>query len=111
MTVNKEHKMYIAMNRFKVGHGNEDDFEKRWLDRHVYLKKLSGFISFRFLRGAKAEDHTLYVSHTVWKSYDDFINWTKSDEFQLAHSRAHQSKRLTIAPPCFEGYDVLQDIS
>ncbi|MDF7673692.1 antibiotic biosynthesis monooxygenase [Acetobacteraceae bacterium ESL0709] len=103
--------MYIAMNRFKVEHGNEDAFEQRWLNRDIYLKELPGFISFQFLRGPRAEDHTLYVSHTFWNSYDDFINWTKSDAFAQAHHQAHKAKRLTVAPPSFEGYDVLQNVA
>lgn len=103
--------MYIAMNRFKVEHGHEEAFEQRWLSREIHLKSLPGFISFQFLRGAKAADHTLYVSHTLWNSYDDFIHWTNSEAFRLAHQQAHQAKRLTIAPPSFEGYAVLQNIA
>ena len=66
--------MYIAMNRFKVIKGNEDEFERRWLGRDTYLDQLPGFVEFNLLRGPDRDDHTLYSSHTVWANKDAFIN-------------------------------------
>ncbi|QHI96107.1 antibiotic biosynthesis monooxygenase [Aristophania vespae] len=103
--------MYIAMNRFKVKIGNEDAFETRWLNRDILLKSCLGFISFQFLRGPQNAEYTLYVSHTLWETYDDFCNWTKSDAFKEAHIKAGQSERLTISPPTFEGFDILQTVT
>ena len=54
--------MYIAMNRFKVIKGHEEEFERRWLGRDTYLDQLPGFVEFNLLRGPDRDDHTLYSS-------------------------------------------------
>ena len=45
--------MYIAMNRFKVMKGSEEDFETVWEMRDSQLDKVPGFVEFRLLRGAE----------------------------------------------------------
>ena len=59
--------MFIAMNRFRVAKGSEADFEQVWASRDSHLDKVPGFVEFHLLKGAEAEDHTLYASHTVWE--------------------------------------------
>ena len=76
--------MYIAMNRFRVILDKEETFETIWRSRESRLKDVPGYLEFHLLKGPKAEDHTLYASHTLWESYDDFVAWTKSDAFRLA---------------------------
>ncbi|MGB3719630.1 MAG: antibiotic biosynthesis monooxygenase [Hyphomicrobiaceae bacterium] len=103
--------MYIAMNRFKVAKGSEEAFEKHWLSRESYLHEMPGFIVFHLLRGPEREDHTLYSSHTVWRSYADFENWTKSEQFHKSHARAGSSVRpLYLGHPEFEGFHVIQEV-
>ncbi|GBQ23603.1 hypothetical protein AA0472_1154 [Acetobacter estunensis NRIC 0472] len=102
--------MYIAMNRFRVSPENEEAFQKRWLDREVFLKTVPGFVSFQFLRGPVREDHVLYASHTVWESHEAFVGWTQSEQFRQAHANAGQGKPLTMGPPVFEGFEVLQNV-
>jgi heme-degrading monooxygenase HmoA len=63
--------MYIAMNRFKVLKDRTSDFESTWLNREIHLHKVPGFISFHLLKGPEREDHVLYSSHTMWRSYAD----------------------------------------
>jgi len=46
----------------------------------------------------------------VWKSYEAFIGWTQSEQFRAAHAGAGQGKALTVGPPVFEGFLVLQNI-
>jgi heme-degrading monooxygenase HmoA len=53
--------MFIAMNRFRVKKGSEEEFEKVWLNRDSYLDLVPGFVEFHLLKGPQAEDHTLYV--------------------------------------------------
>lgn len=60
--------MYIAINRFRITKGQESEFERIWKTRDSHLKEVPGFVEFRLLRGPEAEDHTVYVSHTVWDS-------------------------------------------
>jgi heme-degrading monooxygenase HmoA len=103
--------MYIAMNRFKVMKGSEKDFESVWLGRETYLDEMPGFIVFHLLKGPEREDYTLYSSHTVWRSFEDFEAWTKSEQFRKVHSRAPESKPLYMGHPEFEGFHVLQEVN
>jgi heme-degrading monooxygenase HmoA len=104
--------MYIAMNRFKVGKGSEEVFEQLWMSRESYLHELPGFVVFHLLKGPEREDHVLYSSHTVWRSFADFKNWTKSDQFRKSHANADSSaiRPLYLGHPEFEGFHVLQEI-
>lgn len=101
--------MYIAMNRFRVIKGCEQDFEAVWRSRESYLPSMQGFVSFHLLRGPEHEDHTLYSSHTTWASHADFEAWTKSDAFRAAHARAGDPNRkvLHLGHPQFEGFETV----
>ena len=105
--------MFIAMNRFKVKKGAEDAFEKVWASRDSYLDRMYGFVSFHLLKGPEAEDHTLYSSHTVWQSKENFEDWTSSDEFRIAHARAgnESTGSLYLEHPKFEGFEVRQTLA
>jgi heme-degrading monooxygenase HmoA len=102
--------MFIAMNRFQVAKGREEDFEKVWLGRESYLDRMPGFVEFHLLKGPEFEDHTLYASHTVWQSKAAFEAWTKSEEFRAAHARAGNTTtgHLYLGHPKFEGFEVKQ---
>lgn len=99
--------MYIAMNRFKVMRGMEEEFETVWKNRERRLHELPGYLEFHMLKGEAAEDHTLYASHTVWESYDHFIAWTKSEAFVQAHKGASNRKKMYLGGPHFEGFEVI----
>ena len=103
--------MFIAMNRFRVRHGSEQAFESVWLKRETHLEAVMGFIAFHLLRGPENEDHTLYASHTVWRSRADFEAWTRSEAFRKAHASAGGNKPLYIDHPQFEGFEVLQTVA
>lgn len=104
--------MFIAMNRFKVARGSEEAFEQVWASRESHLDRLPGFLSFHLLKGPEAEDHTLYSSHTTWQSKAHFENWTKSEEFRMAHAHAGNDTtgRLYLEHPKFEGFEVRQTL-
>ena len=99
--------MYIAMNKFKIVLGKEKDFEEVWKGRDTHLDKVPGFKNFNLAKGEVKEDHTLYASHSMWNTKNDFINWTKSDAFRLAHKNAAQHRDLYIGAPDFEGFEVV----
>lgn len=101
--------MYIAMNRFTIIKGNEADFEDGWKNRQSRLKELPGFIDFQLLRCDTQEDGetTLFASHAIWKTKDDFINWTKSEQFRDAHKNAGSRKSMFAGAPKFEGFEVV----
>lgn len=102
--------MYIAMNRFKVAPGNEADFENVWKNRESSLDDVPGFVEFRLLRSNTAgdEEYTLFASHTIWRSQDDFVNWTKSQNFRDAHRNAGNTGVSYLGHPVFEGFNVVE---
>lgn len=102
--------MFLAMNRFRVTPGQEAAFEEVWTSRDSHLKTVPGFVSFHLLRGPSKDDHTLYASHTIWRSHADFEAWTKSEAFRAAHRNAGQNKPLYLGPPEFEGFAPVQSI-
>ena len=103
--------MFIAMNRFRVRPGAEADFEAVWLAREVHLDRVPGFVEFHLLRGPRNEDHTLYASHTVWRSEADFAAWTRSEAFRKAHHRAGDNRPLYLGHPQLEVFEVLQTVA
>ncbi|WP_208249894.1 antibiotic biosynthesis monooxygenase [Rhizobium sp. T1470] len=104
--------MYIAMNRFKVAIGSEASFEDVWRNRDSSLSQVPGFVEFRLLRGRTntQEDYTLFSSHTLWQSEEDFVNWTKSENFRAAHRSAGERMAMYKGPPVFEGFNVVAGI-
>ncbi|HFD12172.1 MAG TPA: antibiotic biosynthesis monooxygenase [Crenotrichaceae bacterium] len=97
--------MYIAMNRFKIAPGCEEDFINIWKNRDTYLATVPGFKSFHLLQGPSTEEYTLFASHSEWESQQDFENWTKSEAFRKAHANAGGSKKdIYLGPPQFEGF-------
>lgn len=102
--------MFIAMNRFQVAQGAEAEFEQVWKSRDSHLHTVPGFVEFHLLRGPARQDHTLYASHTIWRSKADFEAWTQSEAFRAAHRGAGSSKPLYLGPPQFEGFEVIQTV-
>ena len=98
---------FIAMNRFKIILGKEDEFAQVWRTRETYLDEVDGFIDFNLLRGESTDEYTLYSSHSTWNSREDFVAWTKSEAFKKAHKGAGQNKPLYIGHPVFEGFEVI----
>ena len=97
--------MFIAMNRFKILIGKEKEFENIWKSRDTFLNKVPGFKNFNLIKGKSNEEYTLYASHSIWDSEDSFINWTKSEEFRMAHKNAGNNKDLYLGHPEFEGFN------
>ena len=99
--------MFIAMNRFKIVLGKEKEFEEVWKNRDTHLNNVPGFKEFHLVKGETSDEHTLYASHSIWNSKNDFINWTKSEAFRLAHKNSGQHKGLYLGHPNFEGFEVV----
>ena len=99
--------MYIAMNRFRIVLGRESEFESIWKNRDTHLENVPGFINFNLVKGEQDDECTLYASHSTWNTQEDFLNWTKSEAFKLAHKNAGQHKDIYIGHPVFEGFNVV----
>lgn len=97
--------MFVAMNRFQIVPGAEEAFEEMWRARDSRLREVDGFSAFKLLRGPSAEDHTLYVSHSIWRDRAAFEAWTKSEQFRHAHAGAGGGKPMYLGHPRFEGFD------
>lgn len=103
--------MYLAMNRFTVPLENAAEFEELWLGRESKLHENPGFVEFHMLKGPEEDGTILYASHTVWESEEHFSDWTRSDSFRAAHSRAGETRKLHSGAPRFEGFRAIQKIT
>ena len=103
--------MYIAMNRFRVETGREEEFEQVWRERESYLDQVEGFREFHLLRGSTDSSSdakwTLYVSHSVWESGEAFDTWTRSEAFRKGHGGARSPSGIVLGHPNFEGFKVV----
>jgi heme-degrading monooxygenase HmoA len=103
--------MFIAMNRFRIALGREEEFEQIWRERETNLPGMAGFVAFHLLRGPTTDEHTLFASHTVWASRQAFEDWTQSEAFRRSHGSAARSAGLYLGPPQFEGFEVVQELT
>jgi heme-degrading monooxygenase HmoA len=99
--------MFIAMNRFKIAKGREDDFINVWKNRETHLDTVPGFREFHLLRGAGEDSYTLFASHSIWESRQAFEDWTKSEAFRKAHASAGGVRDIYLGPPQFEGFEAV----
>lgn len=99
--------MYIAMNRFKIALGKEQEFIEIWKNRETHLDEVAGFQQFNLLQGTTTDEHTLFASHSVWESQQHFKDWTTSDAFRKAHAHAGTSKGVYLGHPQFEGFNTV----
>ena len=99
--------MFIAMNRFRIAAGREQDFESVWRNRQSYLAEVPGFVEFHLLRGPADSGAVLYASHSIWKSRKAFEDWTNSESFRKAHGQARAPEGTYLGPPQFEGFDIV----
>ena len=65
------------------------------------------FKKFNLIKSESNEQFTLYASHSEWLSKEDFINWTKSEAFRMAHKNAGGHKSVYLDHPQFEGFEVV----
>lgn len=99
--------MFLAMNRFQIAQGFEEGFEEIWRERESYLQEVPGFVSFALLKGGEQDDHTLYASHSVWRSRSDFDAWTESESFRKAHAQANAPKGTYLGHPNLELFEAV----
>ena len=100
---------FIAMNRFRVARGREQEFEDVWRNRQSDLPAMPGFVVFHLLRAPSDDEATLFASHTIWESRKHFEDWTRSEAFRRAHSGAPRTQGLYLDPPHFEGFEAVAE--
>jgi len=100
--------MFIAMNRFKIKPGMEQEFIDIWKQRDSYLDDVPGFKEFHLLQGQSFDEYTLFASHSVWESEQAFEDWTKSEAFRKAHAHAGEKTRdVYLGPPQLEFFNAV----
>ncbi len=99
--------MFIAMNRFRIAVGRESVFEDLWRRRDSQLEGVPGFREFHLLRGPTDEEATLFASHSVWDSRQEFEAWTESEAFRKAHGQARAPEGTYLSHPTFEGFEIV----
>ena len=99
--------MFIAMNRFRIAPGKEQEFVQIWRQRDTHLQEVPGFKSFNLLQGPSTDECTLFASHSTWESREAFEAWTRSEAFRKAHADAGTAKGVYLGPPQFEGFEVV----
>jgi len=97
--------MFLAMNRFKIARGKEQEFIELWKNRDSYLDEVPGFKRFHLLAGSVTEDYALFASHSEWASRQSFEDWTRSEAFRKAHANAGGSKGIYLEPPQLELFE------
>jgi heme-degrading monooxygenase HmoA len=97
--------MFIAMNRFKIARGREQDFIALWKTRESYLDGVPGFQDFHLLQSEAFDDYTLFASHSTWKSRKAFENWTRSEAFRKAHANAGGARDIYQGHPHLELFE------
>ena len=97
--------MFIAMNRFKIARGGEEEFVNIWKSRETYLEEVPGFKEFHLLKGPSNDEYTLFASHTTWESSDAFEDWTRSEAFRKAHANAGSNRNIYLGPPQLELFE------
>src|SRR5688572_4207219 len=102
--------MFIAMNRFQIAQGFEEDFEERWRERDSLLNEATGFMRVRLLRSRLPVElkGTEYVSYTEWRTQRDFEDWLEGDLSRKAHARSQaETQGMYMSPPEFRGYSTV----
>ncbi|MEH6565783.1 MAG: antibiotic biosynthesis monooxygenase [Halopseudomonas sp.] len=99
--------MFIAMNRFKIKPGHEQDFIDIWKNRESLLETVPGFKNFNLLQGATTEEHTLFASHATWESRSAFEAWTHSEAFRAAHANAGSHRDIYLGHPQLETFEAV----
>jgi heme-degrading monooxygenase HmoA len=98
--------MFIAMNRFQVVAGKEEDFERIWRERESYLEGTPGFVRFALLKSEMAAGE--YVSHSTWQDRESFMSWMNSEAFAKGHRQGSLAGILQ-GPPMPSMFVVIQE--
>lgn len=110
--------MIVVTNRIPVAEGHEIDFEDRFKNRVHLVDQHPGFIRNEVHRPKPMkfdmETHTwvpdpdtqgYYEIKTWWRSFEDFVGWTKSEAFAEAHKN-RAPKEMFAGPSVLAVHEV-----
>ena len=111
--------MVVVTNRIPVAAGHEIDFEERFRERAHLVDRSPGFIRNEVHRprpmkldhqtGTWIEDPSqegYYEVKTWWRSFEDYVAWTKSPAFAEAHGN-RPPKEMFRGPNVLEIHEVV----
>jgi heme-degrading monooxygenase HmoA len=99
--------MFIAMNRFQIAAGREQDFESVWRNRQSILRRFPGSSNFTFYARPQKTVRFSTPHIQCGKSRKAFEDWTNSESFRKAYGQARAPEGTYLGPPQFEGFDVV----
>jgi antibiotic biosynthesis monooxygenase len=99
--------MFIAMNRFRIASGREQDFESIWRNRQSYLEEVLGFIEFHLLRGPSENRAVLYASHWYGKAGRRSKTGPTPNRFERRTARPELPREHTSGRHSSTGFDVV----
>jgi heme-degrading monooxygenase HmoA len=110
--------MIVVTNRIPVAKGHEIDFEDRFRNRVHLVDRAPGFVRnevhrprpmrFEHETGGWVEDRETqgwYEVKTWWRSFEDFVAWTRSEAFAEAHNR-RPPREMFAGPNVLEIHEV-----
>lgn len=110
--------MIVVTNRIPVAPGWEEKFEDRFRARRHLVDRAPGFVRNEVHRprpmrldhasGTWSEDSEkqgCYEVKTWWRSFEDFVAWTKSEAFAEAHA-SRPPKEMFAGPNALEIHEV-----
>ncbi len=101
--------MIVVMNRIPVNPKYWEEFEESFKNRERLVDKFPGFIRNVILRPLD-DTSSYHVVMTFWRSKEDFIKWTESEEFRKAHSRSRgRPDDFYAGKNVFEMYEIVTD--
>jgi len=111
--------MFVVTNRIPVAEGHEIDFEDRFRKRVHLVDQAPGFVrnevhrprpmSFDHETGEWKVDPSkegYYEVKTWWRTFEDFVAWTRSPAFGEAHS-SRPPKEMFRGPNVLEVHEIL----
>lgn len=106
--------MIVVSNRIPVVQGREEDFAERFRTRAGLVENHPGFVRMEILRpepislhGQQMGGSEYHVVLTYWRSKEDFVAWTQSEDFRAAHNR-RSSEDIIAGPSVFELHEIIQ---
>jgi len=111
--------MVVVTNRIPVAKSHEIDFEDRFKRRVHLVDRHPGFVRNEVHRprpmtldhqsGTWSDDPNgqgYYEIKTWWRSFDDFVSWTRSADFAEAHSN-RPPKEMFVGPNVLEVHEIV----
>lgn len=95
--------MYVVMNRITVVEGKGPELEAAFANRARYVNAAPGFVAFHLLR---PQQGNTYISMSMWRSREDFENWTRSEAFAEGHRSSTHG--VVAGRPVLEEYEAVE---